>query len=170
MNRFWKGMLGAGLGLLLGMAPAQAEEWKGTPPEGAFSFGLLGGIAPLNSLGGVPLVGHIAAKIVPLGFIPDINNQVWIEAAAGVHIAFLGAFTSGLFSTHLRWDFVLSDEWTFFAVGGFGGAVVSTSAGSSFTFHPRFGVGSIYYFVPQFGIRFELSHEWTAVGLQVRLP
>ncbi len=159
-----------GFASLLSFSAGAAEAWKGKPPGGEFLFGFGGGISQLGSLGGVPLIGNVAAKIVHLGFVPDMNNQVWIEAAGGVHLTFNGGFTSGLFSTHLRWDFVKDDYWTFFAVGGVGGAVISVAGLTSYIIHPRFGVGGVYYFLPQMGVRLDLSHEWMTLGLQVQLP
>ena len=152
-------------------SPVFAEElFKGKPPEGVFSLGISAGLAPLGSNGGFVSVGNIGAKIVNIGFVPDINNQVWLELGGGVHVGFTGALISGIFSSHLRWDFIVNDSWTLFAAGGVGGWVTSPAGATTFVLFPRIGAGAIYYFVPQVGLRLDISHEWSTIGIMARLP
>lgn len=166
-----KFLLVVGLALWASIVSARAEDlFKGKPPEGVFTFGVAAGIAPMGASGGLVPIGNVGAKIVNTGFVPDINNQVWVEIGGGVHVAFNGGLVSGLFSTHLRWDFIVNDEWTLFAAAGAGGYVTTVAGSTTFVMFPRVAIGAVYYFVPQVGLRLDLSHEWTTVGLQVRLP
>jgi hypothetical protein len=146
------------------------ELWKGKPPEGEVSFGLGAGLAPLGSSGGFVSILHLGKKIVHTGFVPDINNQVWIEAAGGFHYGFNSTWWSGLFSAHLRWDFIINPEWTLMAMGGVGGWFNNVGGFTTVVVHPRIAAGAVYYFTPQVGLRIDVSHEWTTLGLQVRLP
>ena len=75
-----------------------------------------------------------------------------------------------IFGSHLRWDFVKDEHWTFYALGGVGGnnlsvATVNVGSVSRTALFPRFGAGAIYGVHDKFSIRAELSHELTAVGV-----
>jgi hypothetical protein len=147
---------------------AGAEDWKGPLSIKEWSIAALPGLGVINSTGGFTLQGVLAKRILEHGFAPDINNQVFIEVQAGPF--FSGPGSAFLFSTHLRWDFTLNTDWSFYAIGGLGGNVASDSFGNQWQLLPRFGVGSVLNIERQtglpLGIRAELSRELIGVGVQ----
>jgi len=141
------------------------ETWKGPAPENHFTVGGMGGMAIVgNSVGGV-ILGSVATKIVNRGFVPDINNQVFIEFQAGP--IFLSNFTVLGTSLHLRWDFHKDDDLTLYGLGGMGALLLGSNDFPS-EFYPRFGAGVIWHLVA-FDIRAEVSHEWITAGVQFNL-
>lgn len=62
---------------------AKDKDWKGAPYPNQFTGGAMMGLGIRDSSAGFSMLGTIAAKIVPQGFIPDINNDVFLEAAGG---------------------------------------------------------------------------------------
>lgn len=143
-----------------------AEAWKGMSPAYPVNVGAMTGLGLVDGQAGVGLIFAGAVRVMERGFIPDINNQLFVEGELGA--LFLNGGTGFEYSLHLRWDFVHSERWTVFALGGFGGISGGSSLGNIFRFHPRFGAGAVYYFQDNLGIRAELSHELTLVGITFR--
>lgn len=138
------------------------EDYKSYSPSNNFTFGASGGFGLVDTHAGFTLIGNAAAKIVKDGFIPDIVNPVFLEAEFGP--TFVSGATFWMYSTHLRWDFVKDTKWTLFALGGFGGNIVSNDKyGHRTAFYPRFGVGA-FYALDMLDLRFEFSHEMITVG------
>lgn len=141
------------------------EDYKSYVPSNNFTFGASGGFGLVDTHGGFTLIGNAAAKIVKDGFVPDIVNPVFLEVEFGP--TFVSGGTFWQYSTHLRWDFVKDRKWTLFALGGFGGNIVSDDKyGSRTAFHPRFGVGA-FYAMDLVDLRFEFSHEMITIGASV---
>ena len=109
------------------------------------------------------ILGFAAKKIVERGFVPDINDSVWIELQLGPVIT--SGFTFISYSLHLRWDFAYNSLWTFYALAGDGGNIAPSSLGNRFESYFRFGMGAIYTFSPNLNLRFEASHESIAGGV-----
>lgn len=144
-----------------------AEDWKGQPADHDYQLGALTGLGVIDSSGGAAVLGTVARRIAPHGFIPDINNVAWIEAEVGP------LFTSGtsafFYSAHLRLDFTKDDTWTFYAIGGLGGNIQSSKLGGHFELYPRFGIGAFWDVGAPFKIRGEVSHELIGVGVTFSL-
>lgn len=147
------------------------EDWKWPLAENEWTVAMQPGVGVINSSAGFTLQGAIAKKIIQHGFAPDINNQVFVEAQGGPYTT--GGASAFLFSTHLRWDFTLNADWTFYALGGLGGNATSQRLGDQFQLLPRFGVGAVLDVERQtgvpIGLRGELSRELISVGAQFRI-
>jgi hypothetical protein len=160
------------LGLVLASASAIAapttvstgEPWKSYHPANNFTLGASTGFGLVDTHGGFSLIGNAAAKIVKDGFVPEIVNPVFLEVEFGP--IFVSGATFWMYSTHLRWDFVRNEDWTLFALGGFGGNIASNKYGDRTAFHPRFGVGA-FYALEYFDLRMEFSHELITIGMSV---
>jgi hypothetical protein len=138
--------------------PSQAEAWKGTPPTLRGDFGVLGGLGWTGNDGRFLILGSAAWKILDQGFVPEINNQVYLETELGV--GFGGSSTRFIYSVHGRWDFIKNEIWTPFAIGGLSGGV-----DGSFTLSPRFGVGAFWNITPDLTLRGEISSDITVAGV-----
>src|SRR5262249_22297313 len=136
---------------------SRAEDWKGKPTPANFGFGALAGLGVIDSTGGFALMGTAARKLFQPGFVPDLNDTVWIEAEVGP--MFTSGATAFMYSAHLRWDFEKDPIWTFYALGGLSGSITPASLGSHFELFPRFGAGALWTVSPLFQLRGELSHE-----------
>ena len=144
-----------------------AEDFKGEPTGSEVDVGGLAGLGLIHNTGGFAVIGTVAKKIAHQGFVPDINNQVFIEAQLGP--MFHNSVVSWLFSGHLRWDFVKDETWTFYALGGLGGDVLNLEPENLVTVKPRFGVGAFYSLTEMLRIRGELSHNLIAAGVSFSL-
>lgn len=142
--------------------PGRTENW---------TLGVLPGVATINSSTGFALQFAGAYRIIEKGFAPDISNQVFVELQAGPFTTSRGS--AFLYSAHLRWDFMLNGDWTFYGLGGLGGNKQGEELGSQFQLLPRFGVGALLNLERQthlpLDLRGELSRELIAIGVQVRL-
>ena len=147
---------------------SNGEDWKGDPETSEVNLGALTGMGILDEQVGFALLGTVSKKIVHHGFISDVNDSVSIEAAMGPLFVSSPSGTNGtafMYSLHLRWNFQKDEHWTFYALGGAGGAITGASLGSKFTVLPRFGVGTFYHFNELFMIRGEISHDLIAAGV-----
>jgi len=162
--RFLKGLI-AFLGILFIHSADlhAAEDWKGSPDSDQFTIGVITGVGIVDSNAGLNLIGTIGRKIVEGGFVPDINNRVFIELQAGP--LFTAGSHSVFYSTHLRWDFRKTDDWGLYALGGLSGYTASRQIGNPFEFFPRFGVGTLYRLQDSLWLRAEMSHELSTVGV-----
>lgn len=145
---------------------SSTEDFKGAPHPEKFTAGLLSGVGIIDSSAGFVLLPNFAFKIVEPGFAPDINNSVFFETELGP--LFIKGTSALQYSLHLRWDFQKDNQWTLFAMGGFGGDVTGEALGSRWIFLPRFGIGAFYDFDTHLSARFEVSHEFTGVGVSYR--
>jgi hypothetical protein len=149
--------------LLLPVLGLAAEDWKGAPYKNELDISAEGGLGILDGTAGFEMRGSIAKKILDRGFLSDINDQLYIEAQPGILlVAGSSAFT---YSVHLRWDFHKNEEWTLFALGGFGGDITGATLGDRFEFFPRFGIGARWDAFERISFRAELSHEFSGVGI-----
>jgi hypothetical protein len=73
------------------------EDWKGEAPPVNGTYGVLLGIGMFDGSAGFALIPNVAGKLVDRGFVPDINNQVYLEGQAGP--LFLSGGTACLFSS-----------------------------------------------------------------------
>jgi len=147
----------------VGMA---AEDWKGPSPGHQFTVGGLGGLAMVDGTAGFALLGNAGVKILNRGFVPDINDQVFLEADLGP--VFFSGFTDLLVDTHLRWDFHKDDDWTFYALGGLEGLFSSGTLGHN-QVNPRFGIGTIWELWQGVAVRAEVSNDLLALGITLYL-
>ena len=147
------------------------EDWKWPLSSHEWTAAMLPGLGVINSSAGFTFQGALAKRVVRQGFAPDISNQVFIEVQGGPYVT--SGASAFLFSTHLRWDFMLNDDWTFYALGGLGGNATSERLGNQFQLLPRFGVGAVLDLQKQtgmpIGLRGELSRELMSVGAQFRI-
>ncbi len=142
---------------------AFAEDWKGKTESSEMSAGVLTGLGIIDGSSGYALLGTFSRKIVPHGFVPDINNLVSIEGAIGP--VFLSGVTATAYSAHLRWDFIKDSTWTFYGLGGVGGNMMSVNSVSRFEMTPRFGMGAFFRLSDLIRGRAEISHDLVAVGV-----
>lgn len=148
--------------MVLAASPARAEEnWKGKPESANYTVGALAGMNISAGNVGFGLMGTGARKILENGFVPDINNPAWIELEIG---PIFGAPFNLFYSTHLRWDFGLNDQWTFYALGGLAGFT-----GVQFELFPRFAAGAMMTLSQGIKVRAELGHEFIGAGVQFYL-
>lgn len=136
-----------------------AEPWKGASRTQEFDVGGLIGMGIYGSDVGFSLLGTVAKKIINRGWVPDINDQVFVEAVLGPQ--FMPDDDAFIYSFRLRWDFGYDDFWTFYASGGLGGSVRS----DSWRLFPELGVGALARVASAVAIRGEVSHRWLLVGV-----
>lgn len=167
--RFQKFVLLFAMISLSGTSVLANEDWKGKEEDTQIAFGGLTGMGIIDSSVGYTILGTISKKIISDGFVPDINNSVWIEGAVGP--VFLSGATALSYNAHLRWDFVKDSFWTLYGLGGVGGNYLSVTQ-NNFTvgrgeFFPRFGAGVFYKISPAIRVRGEVAHNLIAVGLNI---
>lgn len=138
------------------------EDYQTYVPDHRFTLGVSGGFGLVDTSGGFALIGHAATRIAKDGFIPDIVNPVFLEVGFGP--LFTSGTTVWMYSLHMRWDFVKNSNWTWFAIGGFGGNITNEEFGDRVAFHPRFGVGA-FYETEFLTYRADFSHELITVGV-----
>lgn len=144
--------------------PDEAEPWKGRPSEREWGLGVLAGMATVDGTVGLATLGTAAKKIVHHGFVPDLNNQVFIETQIGP--LFVSSEVGVQYSAHLRWDFQKDEEWIFYGLAGLGGLVIDLgAAGTSWRVYPRTGIGTLWKVGHQLRLRGELSHELIGLGV-----
>ena len=153
---------------LLFMGSAQAaESWKGKSQMAPVELGLLTGFSLYGSSTNWSVLATGAYLIDDQGFADEIDDRLWLELEMGP--AFFGtnhsSQTGMQYNAHLRWDFTLNEYWTFYGLGGFGGFVLPSSLGSSFTIHPRFGAGAEYQTKTALLFRGELSADFIGMGV-----
>lgn len=154
---------------------AAQKAFKGESPSQNFHVGGMAGIGVIDSRVGASFQGTAAVKIMNRGFVDDINNQLFVEAAFGPLL--LSGSTVFQYSFHLRWDFIKDLDWTFYALGGFGGMITGSSyspappaPGRAVSyFYPRFGLGAMWGLFEMVSLRAELSHEFIGLGAVVLL-
>lgn len=148
-------------------AVVTGEDWKGPRSTHDWDFSFSSGLGLLSGNAGVPIVFSGAKKVVHEGFVPDINNQVFIEAQTGP--LFIKSETVWLWSAHLRWDFEQDERFRYFAVAGLGGNFVPKALGGRSEFFPRVGLGMFYSLTPELKARVDVSHEWITAGVTLAL-
>lgn len=144
-----------------------SQAFRGEPPHSRGTWGLIGGLGTLDSSVGLAVIGTAAKTVLQRGFVPDINNQVFVEGEFGPLFVSGGAVVT--YSGHLRWDFHMNQEWSFFALGGLGGLISGDRFGNRWSLYPRFGIGAFWLFKPDLALRGEISHELIVVGLSFPL-
>ena len=148
--------------ILLSLFSFAAENWKGEPSKSEITVSSMGGLGLLDGTGAATLLGSISKKIIHKGFSDEINNQVFIEAEFGPMFVF--SSTHLLFGAHLRWDFTLNPDWTFFGFGGFGMISTSSVLQNRVQAFPRFGIGAFWHFSRTLSLRMDISHEFSGAG------
>jgi len=141
------------------------SDFKGEPPTREFTSGGMAGVGQVYSEFGFAVIGSVAKKILNKGFVPDINNQVFVELQGGP--LFINKSTLAVYSAHLRWDFVKDINWTLYGIGGLGGSVGKLVEGgkSEFVLNPRFAAGAFVSITSFIALRLEASSQWTTLGV-----
>ena len=151
----------------LNVAPVSRAEdgvkWKGTTEVSPYEFGLMTGLGLHGTATAWSFLASAAYQIQPKGWIDEVDERVWAEVQAGP--AFFTAGTGMQYSIHGRWDFTYDSHWTAYGLGGFSGFILPSALGSTFTFHPRFGVGLEYQTKTPLMFRAEISHEFMGAGI-----
>lgn len=145
---------------------AETEDFKGESPTIEVDFGLLGGLGWYGGAAGFALLGTVSKKLINRGFVPDLNDQVYLEAEVGP--LFMSGATPIFYSAHLRWDFIRNDIWTPYALGGLSGTV-GGGLGADWFIKPRLGVGTFWNVSPALTLRAEVSGEALALGVSFAL-
>ncbi len=155
--------------LLAPSSALRAEDWKGTPETSSLDAGALAGLSNVQGGYGFGLMGTVAKKIVPQGFVPDLNNSVSLEFGFGPH--FRSGENAGLYALHLRWDLQKDEHWLLYAVGGVHGNFSAHAYAHTFHIYPRFAAGVMLSPKLDSIVRFraEVSHELIAVGFNIPL-
>jgi hypothetical protein len=154
------------LGFTTSTTVASAEEgvkWKGTTEVAPYEFGLLTGLGLHGTATAWSFLATAAYQIQPKGWIDEVDERVWAEVQAGP--AFFTAGTGLQYSVHGRWDFTYDSHWTAYGLGGLSGFILPSAMGSTFTLHPRFGVGVEYQTKTALMFRGEISHEFMGAGI-----
>lgn len=146
------------LSVLMGLAlvadhvlASDGSDWKSVSRNHEVSASLMLG----PSVGsGFTILGTVA-KSLGSGFIPDVEETPSVELQLGPVLG-TGAVQ---FTVALRWDFHKDKNWSFYGLGGLGGAFAS-----AFTLYPRTGLGAHYWVLHNLAIRGEYSHEMLGVG------
>ena len=146
---------------------ATAEDWKGHTEASPVEVGVLTGAGIYGSATNWSVLATGAYLINPQGWANDIDNRVWAELEMGpAFFSSVGQSQTGFqYSAHLRWDFTYNEYWTFYGLGGLGGFVLPSYLGSTFTLHPRFGVGAEYQTKTALMFRGEVSSDLLALGV-----
>jgi opacity protein-like surface antigen len=155
------------------------------------NFNLSAMVGPYWFFGfGYQVGGRAAFRIVNRGFIPMLNNSVFIEAGlfyqrATMDYGWLGAPLEIVYSgiripVVMRWDFQLNKSWIFYAAAGVGISFGKTTAeyksgGKVYDYESKvstpktFGVsgdvGAIYNFSENLGVRLEVGSLGGIVGV-----
>lgn len=143
--------------------PQSSEEmWKGSPYSNHVSLAVLQGVGFPSGSVGYQVNGYLGVKILHDGFVPDINDQVYIEGMFG---GMFGGGGATLFSAHLRWDLTKDYLWTFYALGGMGIGTYGTAPFRATRFYPRVGVGAFWNLFNHLSFRAEVAQDMVAVGI-----
>jgi hypothetical protein len=142
-----------------------SDAWKGAASAETVYVGVLSGVGLHDGNAGFALQGTFAGRIVENGFVPDINNEVFLEGQIGP--LFIMSNTALMFGAHLRWDFEMNKMWRLYGLGGVGSLLTPASMGSSWQVYPRFGTGVLWSLASNIKLRAELSHEVMGLGLMV---
>jgi opacity protein-like surface antigen len=144
-------------------APSANEQWHGKLSDHDFDVGALGGVGAFRGTGGFGLLGTAAKEVIPRGFVPDIDDAVFFEVEAGPY--FIQGGTDFHFSAHLRWDFAMDQEWTFYALGGVAGDITGNSLSNAADIYLHFGAGAQWKVSSIVWLRGEVSREFLGVGV-----
>jgi hypothetical protein len=152
--------------LLTSLAPLHAadENWKGKPYNYRFQFSGLAGMGILNAQSGFQTNITASAEMLHNGFFPDVNNQTYMELGVGPLLLSTGNALA--FNIRIRWDFHYTEIWSFFALGGFGGAFSPNGSGGTLvSAYPSFGLGVLWNVFEHVSFRGEISHEFIGLGV-----
>ncbi len=140
-----------------------AEDWKGAErPYNLTASAILLGGGLIDSALGWPVALGLSYRFMPEGWLEDINDSVSMEFVGGTLM--VKGSDPFIYSLHFRWDFIKDSAWTFFALGGLGGAKTGDGYGNNFRIHPRLGVGTFFFVRENIAARAEISHELFALG------
>jgi len=144
------------------------EEWKGKSSTSSAQVGAMTGLGLAGGNAGLAMIFQGSKKVIERGFVPDLNDSVWLEAQAG-WIFFIPSGNPFTYSAHLRWDFVKDGTWTLYGIGGFGGLIqpISGTTTSLASFYPRTALGAAMNLATSspMQLRIELSQTWTTAGI-----
>lgn len=144
---------------------ASSDPWKGAPYNHPFDLHGGLGLGIFEGNAGLSFLFGIGVEIAHEGFIGDgINDQAYLELTTGP-VILSNTVDPWVYSLHLRWDFHLDVDWTYYALGGFSGSF-GTGVGR---FFPRFGAGIVKHLTQELGVRGEVSHEWIMVAVTFSL-
>ena len=148
--------------LLLSSFAMASDGWNGTESRGGFSFATLPGIGFFEGQTGLLFAASLGARISDEGLIPEVNDEVFVEATLGPAVLSLGKVL--LMSVHARWNFHHQSQWGLYGLGGIGAVAGGPRLGNFFRVYPRFGVGGEVAVTEGLYLRTELSHELLVTG------
>jgi hypothetical protein len=157
-------------------ATSSVDPFKGSPPPQRQNLTLSVGTDYFAAFG---VQGRYAYRILDR-IIEEINNPIYIEGGAGM--SFYGGvkrpFRSELtgvtgFNIALsgRWDFILDQMWTFFALAGFGHNWVSHDAAEfvrGANVNLLAGIGGFCNVTPEWAVRADIGYNFTGLGVMRR--
>jgi len=143
------------------------NDWKGKPSDKEWNLAPLTGLSIFDGKAGMAILGAFAKKVSHEGFVPDINDQVFLEIVLGPLL--IDSETAFFSSIHVRWDFQFDDFWRFYSVGGVGNHITGDALGKVFRVFPRFGAGVLMSLSDDLDLRAELSHEVSLIGFSFKL-
>ncbi len=153
--------------LSLATVGVAAEDWRGPSPGHELTVGGLSGLAMVDGAVGFALLGNAGIKLLKRGFIPNVNDQVFLESDVGP--VFFSGSTDLFVDAHLRWDFHRDEDWTFYALGGIEGLFTMNGLLGHSQVNPRFGIGTIWEPWQGIAVRAEVSDELLALGITLYL-
>jgi hypothetical protein len=153
--------------LLISSSAFADEDWKGHTDVSPVEIGLMTGTAIYGSSANWGVLASGAYLIKNNAFIDSLDDRIWAEVEMGPTFFNQNAQShTGLqYNAQLRWDFSYNEYWTLYALGGFGGFVLPTALGGSFTVHPRFGGGAEYQTKIALLFRGELTSDFIGLGI-----
>lgn len=160
------------LGCMSLSLPSFAEEqsyeaWLGTPREASWNLGFQAAGVEIKSKSHFAPILTISKKISDKGFLPVVNNQLFMEAAGGPVVNISG---SAFYSTfNMRWDIEKSKCFTPYAVLGLSASYLKQGNETSITIQlARTGLGLFWrpFSIPV-GLRVEAGTSLSSLGLTI---
>lgn len=149
------------------------EAFKGSPMPQNMDAAVGIGFGFFDSFG---LQSRAGYRLLEEGFIPDLNDALFVEAGLGLTMYGSQKNYSNVTGFHLasqiRWDFNYNQDWVIFSTLGFGYNFVSNvnrnkdmAGGGPF---PTIGAGVMYNIEKNWLARFDLSYQFLGVGMGYR--
>lgn len=149
------------------------DDWQGTPKETNFNLGVLGGVASFDKTG-APVRLFLAVKLLNQGFVPEINDQVFLEFQGGPVFGLNSGDQAIISGVGLRWMFYKTTRLAFYALGGLRAQYLnaqlnSTSGtwGATMTINPSFGAGVSWELASALSLRAEYGLEMLSAGFSL---
>ena len=150
------------------------EAWKGPANETHSYVGLLAGFGMMKNSLVMPTRVLYGYKVLNRGFVPDINNQVHLEAAMGPVFLLDSDETAWSGSVGARWSFFYSPSVVYYALGGLKLQFINDKLKktapdwlNTISVSPSLGIGAAYEAARNFWLRAEYGYDLFSLGFFV---